>query len=56
MKVSIFLLENALAIIQAMGIKLVSDSLQLAYDNKGMKYDVPIFCINPPISFSEKPL
>jgi len=29
-------------------LKLVNSSLQLAFDNHGNKYDVPIFCLNDP--------
>jgi len=43
--------EDAIAILGAMGLKLVNKSLQIAYDSRGYKYDVPIFCINPPVSY-----
>lgn len=47
--------QNALAIIASAELKLVSKSIQILYDSQGMKYDVPVFCINEPIFFAEKP-
>jgi len=32
-------------------VKLVNQSLQLAYDHRGHKYDVPIFCIHDPADY-----
>jgi hypothetical protein len=43
---------TCLAILQAAELKLVTNSLQLAYDLQGNKYDVPIFCLNNPSSFN----
>lgn len=61
------LVNDSMAIINAAGLKLVSKSLQMAYDaqgksykilffsiSEGYKYDVPIFCINPPTSYELK--
>lgn len=42
--------KTSLAILAAGGLKLVNKSIQIAYDEGGHKYDVPIFCINDPIS------
>ena len=35
-------------------MKPIKDSLQLVYDKLGQKYDVPIFCINDPVEFSNE--
>lgn len=54
-----------MAILQASDLKLVNNTLQMLYDARGTrsrikslgyKYDVPIFCINEPQQFPEKPL
>ncbi|KAM3136691.1 Ubiquitin domain-containing protein 2 [Paramecium bursaria] len=41
-------IQNAKAMIEAMDIKLINNSLQSVYDHKGKRYDIPIFCINDP--------
>jgi len=43
---------TAVAILNAVGLKLVNRSLQMAYDIQGNKYDVPIFCLNTPAGFN----
>jgi hypothetical protein len=32
---------------------LLNNSIQMCIDSKGNKYEVPVFCINEPISYSE---
>jgi len=44
--------ETAMAILTAVGVKLVNKNLQQAYDSQGNRYDVPIFCINDPIRYN----
>jgi hypothetical protein len=43
--------ETGIAILTAVEIKLINNSLQLAYDTRGNKYEIPIFCINDPTHF-----
>lgn len=56
-------IDDSIAILAAAELKLVNKTIQILYDSQGMmyaynlghKYDVPIFCINEPISYPEKP-
>jgi hypothetical protein len=43
--------ETGMAILTAVEIKLINNSLQLAYDSQGNKYEIPVFCINDPTRF-----
>jgi len=43
--------ETGIMILQATEIKLINNSLQLAYDSRGNKYELPIFCINDPTRY-----
>ncbi|KAM3137647.1 hypothetical protein pb186bvf_010261 [Paramecium bursaria] len=46
--------QNAKAILNAVELRLVNQSIQILYDPQGQKYDVPIFCINKPVQFPNK--
>lgn len=48
------ILETARFLVQEAELKPIKDSLQHVYDKLGQKYDVPIFCINDPIEFSNE--
>jgi hypothetical protein len=45
--------EDGCAMLSAQGLKLVNKSLQMSYDDSGNKYDIPVFCINDPISIQD---
>ncbi|CAD8151714.1 unnamed protein product [Paramecium pentaurelia] len=46
--------ETARLLVQEAELKPIKDSLQHVYDKLGQKYDVPIFCINDPIEYSNE--
>lgn len=46
--------ETALAFLNASGLKLLKNSIQFLYDEGGMRYDVPVFCINEPLLYEIK--
>lgn len=46
-----YIKANSFAMLAASGMKLVNKSLQMAFDDMGNKYEVPIFCVNEPSSF-----
>ncbi|CAD8048750.1 unnamed protein product [Paramecium primaurelia] len=46
--------ETARFLVQEAELKPIKDSFQHVYDKFGQKYDVPIFCINDPIEFSNE--
>ncbi|CAD8060720.1 unnamed protein product [Paramecium sonneborni] len=46
--------ETARFLVQEAELKPIKDSLQHVYDKLGQKYDVPIFCINDPIEYSDE--
>ena len=33
---------------------MLSGSIQMNVDSRGNKYEVPVFCINEPLSFAEE--
>eukprot|EP01017_Pseudomicrothorax_dubius_P009376 TRINITY_DN1316_c0_g1_i4.p1 TRINITY_DN1316_c0_g1~~TRINITY_DN1316_c0_g1_i4.p1 ORF type:complete len:243 (+),score=37.22 TRINITY_DN1316_c0_g1_i4:73-801(+) len=45
---------SEMTILANVGLRLVANTLQMAYDSRGYRYDVPIFCINDPIAFEDK--
>lgn len=43
--------ENILGILHSYGLTLIGKTLQMAYDQKGFQYDLPIFVLNDPSKY-----
>ena len=46
-------LVATLPVLHAAGIKLLNKTIQMSYDDRNFRYDLPIFVINDPSSFIE---
>ncbi len=49
-----FILESAHLFLKASGLEMIKNSIQSVFDEAGMKYETPIFCINDPQSYELK--
>ncbi len=47
--------NQAKAILQRMKIHMLNNSIQMCVDSKFNKYEVPVFCINEPLSYAQIP-
>ncbi len=52
--ISIILLDDALMILQTMGIKLYKNCINVVFDAKGDSYEIPNYCINMPYKYELK--
>ena len=41
-------MQEAKPFLEALGIRFIKKSLQMAYDEEGYKYEIPVFCISMP--------
>ena len=49
--VYVMIQDKSFVLLAAQGMKLVNKSLQMAFDEMGNRYEIPIFCVNEPSSF-----
>ena len=50
LKVAVADLESAKVILEAADVIIAEPDLSVVYDQKGRKYEIPIFCLSEPIN------
>lgn len=45
--------KQAVSYIRSNQIQMLNESVQMCIDSKHYKYEIPVFCINPPLTISQ---